>query len=288
MNKKTLNLFGQFARVEWLLHRYHQHNHRVHGPMGDPHRGQGRILALLKMQPEISQKDLVFLLDMRPQSLGELLMKLERAGYITRTPSEADRRVMNIKLTDEGAKVTEHQNSFEKLFNCLNEEEQEILSGYLNRITEGLEKQFSEDGLDYHGDEDRHGRHGRDFDPRERRHHRHPHEDHFGPRGMDRRVELERKFYSITEKLKKRFDDDGSEGEFDYHTEKCGHGRHNRDLDPRERRGCGHPHERHFGPQSEMERESEYKNNSDLREQNNNTEQGQNNTENITEEEKKK
>ena len=131
MNKKTLNLFGQFARVEWLLHRYHQHNHRVHGPMGDPHRGQGRILALLKMQPEISQKDLVFLLDMRPQSLGELLMKLERAGYITRTPSEADRRVMNIKLTDEGAKVTEHQNSFEKLFNCLIEEEQEILSGYL-------------------------------------------------------------------------------------------------------------------------------------------------------------
>ena len=56
---------------------------------------------------------------MRPQSLGELLSKLEKNGYILRTPSETDRRVMNIKLTDEGIKATETTEpefSFDKLF----------------------------------------------------------------------------------------------------------------------------------------------------------------------------
>ena len=57
---------------------------------------------MLKLKPEISQKELSDLLDMRPQSLGELLGKLERNGYITRTPSERDQRVLIIRLTDAG------------------------------------------------------------------------------------------------------------------------------------------------------------------------------------------
>ena len=76
MNEKdeeNYDLTEQFTRIEWLLHRYHQQNHTHYGPMGDPRKGQGRVLAVLKLQPEISQKDLLYLLDMRPQSLGELL-----------------------------------------------------------------------------------------------------------------------------------------------------------------------------------------------------------------------
>lgn len=42
----------------------------------------------------------------RSQSLGELLAKLERSGYITRSPSEADRRVIGIHLTDAGKKAS--------------------------------------------------------------------------------------------------------------------------------------------------------------------------------------
>src|SRR5471030_1811846 len=102
MNEDKIDLIEEFVRVQWLFHRYHQQNHTHHGPMGDPTRGQGRVLTILKMQPEISQKDLSYLLDMRPQSLGEILSKFEKSGYITRTPSETDRRVMNIKLTKNG------------------------------------------------------------------------------------------------------------------------------------------------------------------------------------------
>ena len=156
-NEENYDLTEQFTRIEWLLHRYHQQNHTHHGPMGDPRKGQGRVLAVLKMQPEISQKDLLFLLDMRPQSLGELLTKLEKNGYITRTQSETDRRIMNIKLTKEGTEATTEQEfSFDKLFECLSEEEQMNLSIYLSRIIETIEAQL--------GDEQP----GPGFDPRQR------------------------------------------------------------------------------------------------------------------------
>ena len=80
MIDKNFDLIEQFTRIEWLLHRYHQQNHTHHGPMADPRRGQGRVLAILKMKPEISQKELSFLLDMTPQSLGEFLSKLEKTA----------------------------------------------------------------------------------------------------------------------------------------------------------------------------------------------------------------
>lgn len=143
-----MDLQEQFAHLTWRLHRFHLRNHRDHGPMGDPHRGQGRILALLKLQPEISQKDLSYLLDMRPQSLGELLAKLERNDYITRAPSQADRRVLVIKLTEKGAREAEQSTADDELFSCLNEEEQAALSGYLDRIMAAMDEKFGDEPLE--------------------------------------------------------------------------------------------------------------------------------------------
>lgn len=171
MDEQNYDLTEQFTRLQWLFHRYHLQSHTQHGPMGDPRRGQGRVLAILKMKPEISQKDLSYLLDMRPQSLGEILSKLEKNGYITRTPSETDRRVMNIKLTKEGTEATETMDqdfSFDKLFECLSEEEQKNLSSYLSRIIETLEARLDDEQPDPR------------FDPRLRR--GNPFERHFdGP-----------------------------------------------------------------------------------------------------------
>ena len=64
-------LFKKLERLQWLLHRQHQQLHAARGPFADPTRGQGRVLAILKMQPEISTKDLSYLLDIRQQSLSE-------------------------------------------------------------------------------------------------------------------------------------------------------------------------------------------------------------------------
>jgi DNA-binding MarR family transcriptional regulator len=136
MGAKSTELNEQLTRLVWLFHRYYHQNHMQYGPMGDPQRGQGRILAILKTRLEISQKDLSCLLDMRPQSLGEFLGKLEKNEYITRTPSETDHRVMNIKLTQKGREITEQEFSYDKIFDCLSEEEQVKLSDYFNRIIE--------------------------------------------------------------------------------------------------------------------------------------------------------
>lgn len=152
MQEKKFDLIMQLTRVEWLLHKYHQQNHNNFGPMGDPRKGQGRILSILKMKPEISQKDLSYLLEMRPQSLGELLSKLEKKGYISRTPSETDRRVMNIRLTkegDEAAESSEQEFSFDMVFECLNDEEQRNLSNYLDRIINTLESQDKKPESDF-------------------------------------------------------------------------------------------------------------------------------------------
>jgi DNA-binding MarR family transcriptional regulator len=116
--------------------------------MASTHRGQGRILSLLKIKPEMSQKELASILDIRPQSLGELLGKLEKAGYITRTPSDADRRVMDIHLTEAGKTATKEPGEGEGpggMFECLDESERETFAGYLDRITEHLEAQLGND-----------------------------------------------------------------------------------------------------------------------------------------------
>ena len=70
------HLMRQFMQVGWLLNRFGEQRRSKFGPMGDPYRGQGRILALLKLQPGISQADLAYLRGMRPQSAGELRTKL--------------------------------------------------------------------------------------------------------------------------------------------------------------------------------------------------------------------
>lgn len=146
MDESKKDLMELFLQLEALLHRYQGYHFRQFGPLGNPLRGQGRILAMLKRQPEISQKELGYLLDMRNQSLGELLAKLERNGYITRTPSEEDRRTMNIKLTPEGAEAAENIDptriDIHKVFTCLNEEEQNNLSLYLERLITELENQL--------------------------------------------------------------------------------------------------------------------------------------------------
>ncbi len=157
MSENDVGLFEKFVRLEWLLHRYHQQIHRYHGPMADRYRGQGRVLALLKLKPEISQRELSSILDIRSQSLGELLAKLERSGYVTRTPSAADRRVMDVHLTEAGKRASEQdeqQLDTTELFGCLTEEEQAVLDDYLNRIIATFEQRFGDDEPEF----DPHGR----------------------------------------------------------------------------------------------------------------------------------
>ena len=152
MSEMQKEILEQFIRLQGLLHRYHTQHFMELGPLGNPHRGQGRVLSILKLKPEISQKELTYLLDMSKQGLTELLNKLEKKGYIKREPVEEDRRSFNIKLTEEGAAVAGEMDDMpldlDKVFDRLSDEELAKLYEYLKRIIESLEDQLPGDDYD--------------------------------------------------------------------------------------------------------------------------------------------
>ena len=82
MNEVKRLILEQLQQLQSLMHRTLFRGYWGGGRSSNPYRGQGRVLAILKMKPEISQKELTYLLNMSKQSLAELLAKLERSGYI--------------------------------------------------------------------------------------------------------------------------------------------------------------------------------------------------------------
>ena len=166
-------LAGQFLRAGKLFENYRASRCK----RLDPHRGQGRVLAILAENPEISQKKLSYLLDMRNQSLSELLSKLEKAGLITRVPSEEDRRSMNVRLTEEGAALArqtgEKRDDGGRVFECLSESDRRRLSELLDALTDELELQLNYDDETergrHRGDHHHHDGHHRHSEPAEKK-----------------------------------------------------------------------------------------------------------------------
>ena len=145
MDENYMDLYEKLSRLQWLLQRHHMMSHAEHGPMADPTRGQGRVLAILKLQPEITTKELSYLLGIRQQSLNELLNKLEKSGYVSRTPSEADKRVMMVRLTEKGKAAQQKDADYSSIFDCLNDTEQTAFGEYLDRVIAALEAQLGDE-----------------------------------------------------------------------------------------------------------------------------------------------
>ena len=104
----------------------------------DPHQGQGRILSALRGDQIISQKELGLALDIRPQSLGELLQKLETNGYIQRYRSTTDKRALIVELTDKGEDFQQQKPDYKELFVGLNAQEKKLLKSFLEKISAQL------------------------------------------------------------------------------------------------------------------------------------------------------
>jgi DNA-binding MarR family transcriptional regulator len=142
----NFELYEKLSRLQWLLHKQHIRGYAAGGPMADTTRGQGRILAVLKLKDGISTKDLSYLLGVRVSSLNGLLSKLEKGGLVTREPSMQDKRVMLVKLTEKGRSLEEPETvEHGGIFDCLSDEEQRALGEYLDRIIAALEEKLGDD-----------------------------------------------------------------------------------------------------------------------------------------------
>ena len=100
---------------------------------------QKRILILLRETSGMTQKELTARLGVQPGSASEVLIKLELAGLILRTPSKIDRRTTDIRLTPEGEVLakeaaTRRAERHEQMFAMLSSEEKDTLIALLERI----------------------------------------------------------------------------------------------------------------------------------------------------------
>ena len=122
--------------------------------------GQGKLLLLLYKTGGLTQHELMEMVDVRAGSLSEVLGKLEEGGYIERKQNEADRRRVDITLTDVGkqaaqaeeTRVSEHRRG---LFGTLNEAEQEQLVALLEKLSADWDVQGRD--MHRHCGHERHG-----------------------------------------------------------------------------------------------------------------------------------
>ena len=135
----TRELYKKLGHIGRLTHLWAaQQRERTSPRRIDTTRGQGRILAALKLKDGIATRELAYVLGIRVPSLNEALSKLENAGHIVREPDPRDRRVQLITLTDSGRALTgqlgEGEPESDNIFEVLTEQERTNLSDYLDRL----------------------------------------------------------------------------------------------------------------------------------------------------------
>lgn len=127
-----------FLEAYYLMHSYNTIWYRKNFGGIDPKQGQGRILSALHRKNNITQKELGLMLDIRPQSLGELLQKLEANDYIKRHRSPTDKRALVVELTEKGESFQMQRPDYEELFVDLDANDKKLLKQSLEKISERL------------------------------------------------------------------------------------------------------------------------------------------------------
>mgnify|MGYP003183462035 CR=1 FL=1 len=98
-----------------------------------------RMLRLLAERGDMSQADLVCLLELRSASVSELLGKLEAQGLVTRRRSEEDRRGLTISLTEAGRAQAPSDLGQDAAFSALAEDERAMLKALLQKLLDSWE-----------------------------------------------------------------------------------------------------------------------------------------------------
>ena len=104
---------------------------------------QFRILTTLSTRPDMSSAELARLYDVKPQTMIKQIALLETKNLIERRVSDANKRLLEVRLTDTGAatlkQLQKDTRALERqLLNTLDGDEQTALRGYLVRLLDSL------------------------------------------------------------------------------------------------------------------------------------------------------
>lgn len=190
MNELNEKLMEQFRKYQVLMHQGMRRFAPI-GPKEDPHHGQGKVLVMLAENDGVSQKLLTEQSGIRPASLSELIIKLERNGLVERQRNEEDKRNRNVYLTEEGRALAEtiksrKDESADFLFDVLSEEEKETLTVLFDKLITSLEDKVADmdEEMPPLAPPHPHLPHGGPHGPHHGPHHEHfggPHGPHHGP-----------------------------------------------------------------------------------------------------------
>lgn len=113
--------------------------HRI----GCSRRGRGNIMALLAQRPGITQRELAEVLGVQPASVSELLIKLERKGFVKREKDELDRRSVHATLTEAGQEHLERPEADKSApFRALSDQEQQLLCQLLEKLLQDWRQRY--------------------------------------------------------------------------------------------------------------------------------------------------
>ena len=135
-------LFYKFSMINEILD---QRNKKQNPEMKSITKGQGRLIVLLKRKDEISTKELSEILNISVTSLNETLNKLEQKNFIRKVPSQKDKRVLLVELTEEGRNLEFNDPKDIDIFDSLSGQEKENLNDYLNRLILNIHDKFKQE-----------------------------------------------------------------------------------------------------------------------------------------------
>ncbi|WP_458456880.1 MarR family winged helix-turn-helix transcriptional regulator [Methanobrevibacter sp.] len=135
-------LFYKFSMINEILD---QRNKKQNPEMKSITKGQGRLIAFLKRKDRLSTKELSEILNISVTSLNETLNKMEQKNFIKKVPSQKDKRILLIELTEEGRNLEFKSPRDIDIFDTLSEQEKENLNDYLNRLLLEINNKFKEE-----------------------------------------------------------------------------------------------------------------------------------------------
>lgn len=139
INQKASESIIDFLHVSMQFLRENHHMQRGL----NRNQGQGQILNILKDYDTITQKELVQMLDMTPQSASEMLKKLVSKNYIDREKDPNDGRGFILSLTTKGRVEANREGEFKPiLLDNLTDDEKEQLSYLLDKINNDMESKL--------------------------------------------------------------------------------------------------------------------------------------------------
>ncbi|WP_334329911.1 MarR family winged helix-turn-helix transcriptional regulator [Companilactobacillus sp. HBUAS59699] len=109
------------------------------------YQGQGKILLALSQSDGLSQKELSTRLDLTAQSTAEFVNKLVKKQLVTKEKSTSDRRVVIIRLTDQGRQVIEKETAkVPDYLSTLTDDELDQLANILTKINTNLYSEIND------------------------------------------------------------------------------------------------------------------------------------------------